>query len=74
MSITADELTKRFARQHVTPEQGAKIAALHMSCHQLGQEMAMHAPESRELSTALSRLEESLMWAVAAIKRNNTKS
>lgn len=72
MSITADELTKRFARQHVTPEQGAKIAALHMSCHQLAQEMTVACGESRELSTALSRIEEALFWAVAAIKRNQS--
>ena len=71
--IDRAEIEKRFA--YVAPDQTR--APLHENTRseytRLAETMARVLPESREKSLAITALEESLMWANAAIARNVTK-
>jgi hypothetical protein len=68
------EIEKRFA--HVEPNE--QRASLHTHTRseytRLAETMARTLPESREKSLAITALEESLMWANAAIARNVKES
>lgn len=68
--INKAEIDKRFG--YVSPN--VNRAPLHENTRseytRLGETMARVLPESREKSLAITALEESLMWANAAIARN----
>lgn len=64
------ELNKRFdyhAPKHSQPE---RYQALREATKHLAIRIMTHAPDSRERSTALTCLEQAMMWANAAIARN----
>lgn len=50
--------------------QTERYGAIRQAMRQLAEQLIQDCPESRELSVALTRLEESMMWAIAAIARN----
>lgn len=66
-----EELAHRFAYH---PPNGDGIPELHASarasCHETAKFLADNIPSCRELSLALTKLEEAMMWANAAIARN----
>lgn len=51
-------------------DQAVRYTILRNSVKLLAQEIATLSPESREQSLALTKLEEAVMWANAAIARN----
>lgn len=51
-----------------------KFERIREQAKQLGEEILDHCPESREKSLALTNLEQTVMWAVAAIARNQDAS
>lgn len=71
MSITPEELTKRF--DHHPPSTPA-VVALHeearVRCRLLAEFCAEKMTPSREQSTALSKIEEAMFWINAGIARN----
>ena len=72
--IDAAEIEKRFT--HHAPDAAKQVT--HERCRgayrDLAVGIAMTLPESREKSLAITALEESLMWANAAIARNEPKT
>jgi hypothetical protein len=72
--IDATEIEKRFT--HHAPD--AEKQVTHERCRQsyrdLANAVAETLPDSREKSLAITALEESLMWANAAIARNDPKT
>lgn len=69
--MTADELNKRFVYH---PPKNEDQVSRHKHVRFSGWEMARaidsQCPESREKSLALTKIEEAIMWANAAIARN----
>lgn len=71
MSMQRDDLENRFTyHKPVSHEQADRYVQI----RQTGLGMALiideHAPDSREKSLAITKLEEAVMWANAAIARN----
>jgi hypothetical protein len=69
--IDGDEIEKRFNHH---PPTGNKVAVhenVRSVYRQLAHDIAEALPDSREKSLAFTALEESLMWANAAIARND---
>ena len=50
--------------------QPERYAELRMQCQALAFSLADHCPPSRELSVALTNLEQVMFWGIAAIARN----
>lgn len=73
---TAEELS-RLANNinHHTPhgDQAIRYEANRTDIHALGLELLYRCPRGRELSVALTKLEEVLFWANAAIAREKPK-
>jgi len=69
--IDKAEIAHRFT--HVPPTDEKQRVHIHARSEyqRLGETMARTLPESREKSLAITALEESLMWANAAIARND---
>jgi len=68
--IDADEIEKRFTHHPPTGEKVAVHENIRLIYRQLADEVSNTLGESREKSLAITALEESLMWANAAIARN----
>lgn len=65
------ELEKNFTYHPPTPEQKVKYNNIRDMAHQYAEYLYDNCPESRELSLALTKLEECVMWANASIARNS---
>jgi hypothetical protein len=63
------ELEVRFA--YHAPDDAAKQAhgAVRKACHELAAHIVQYAPQGREQALALTKVEEAMMWANAAIAR-----
>lgn len=69
--IDMDELEKRFSyHPPSTPEVGGRHAGIRSACLLLAAVVIDNTPTSREQSLAITALEECMMWANAAIARN----
>jgi hypothetical protein len=71
--ITAEEserLAKNFLHHPPTSEQTQRYWYLRNETKKLAVSYCQCAPQSRELSLALTKLEEAAMWVNAAIARN----
>jgi hypothetical protein len=68
----ADQLARAFTYHPPQGDQARRYEALRAAAYQLALLYARHCPDSRELSIALTKLEEAAMWANAAIARNET--
>lgn len=70
MSIAEHEIEKRFT--YHTPKEGqpAKYQMLREGAKTLAYMINTLCPDSREKSTAMTKLEETIFWANAGIARN----
>ena len=64
------EIAKRFTYQPPKPERQADFKAIRQDAWQLAETVLAHTPASREQSLAITAIEEAVMWANAAIARN----
>ena len=70
--IDLDEVKRRFRFYKPGPDTAIMIQHTHDEYLRLAETMARTLPESREKSLAITALEESRMWANAAIARHTT--
>lgn len=68
----ADEayLDRTFVYHAPKEGQAVRYQALRLEAYQLAELILMSCPPSRERSVALTKLEETVMWANASIARN----
>lgn len=64
------DLKQRFTYHAPKPGQPQKYTDIRNGAHELAVMMDELCPNSREKSLAITKLEESVMWANAAIARN----
>lgn len=67
--LTEAEIEKRFNHHPPTGNKAKTHAAVRAACKELAL-MLNALPNSRELALAFTSLEETMMWANAAIARN----
>lgn len=66
-----DDLANRFTYHPPRPGQPETYQALRDTAHAFALDIVEAAPRSRERSLALTKLEEAVMWANAAIARSD---
>jgi hypothetical protein len=69
--MSPDELQNRFTYHSPTGDQTERYKILRAAGKDLAELMGNHCPESRELSLALTNLEQAVFWANAAIARRS---
>lgn len=69
MAIDNDELNTRFTYHPPKGDQGARYVTIRDAASEYAAVIAKLTPESREQSLAITHLEQSVMWANAAIAR-----
>lgn len=74
MPINISEVKNRFKFHPATPETGPKHDLVREKCLELAEFLIKNTPESREQSLALTSLQETMMWANAAIAIHSGKS
>lgn len=67
---TQKRLHNNFDFHPAVSDQAQRYEALRAKAKELAWEMATLCPDTRELSIALTSVEDSVMWASAAIARN----
>jgi hypothetical protein len=65
-----DDLERRFTYHPPTEDQPERYMELRGFAHAMARRIVELSPPSREQSLALTKLEESVMWANAGIARN----
>ena len=65
-----EQISKAFTDHPSKGDQPERYQLIRREAKILAKTLVEKCPESRELSLALTKLEESLMWANAAIARN----
>lgn len=71
MAIDSVEVRNRFRYHKPSTEDVAMThQAIRTVCDWVACELLEHCPESRELSLALTKLEEAMFWANAAVARH----
>jgi hypothetical protein len=66
----APDLSKRFTYHPPKKDQSVRYEELRAKALDLAEHFNKKCPDSREKSLALTKLEEAVMWANAAIARN----
>jgi hypothetical protein len=69
MKPTEEELNKRFTYHAPKPGQPAKYEDIRASALYMAHFLVNLCPDGRELSLAMTKLEEAVMWANAALAR-----
>jgi len=69
MPITPEELDCRFTHHKPAEGQSEKYGAIRAKARELAELIIEATPESREQSTAVTKVEEACMWANAAVAR-----
>lgn len=69
--MQTDELITRFTYHAPNGDQPAKYAVIRETAREFAQLLNVICPDSRELSLAITSLEESVFWANAAIARRS---
>ena len=64
------DLDNRFTFHPATENTGPKFSAVREDCLVLARTLNILCPDSRELSLAITHLEEVMYWANASIARN----
>ncbi|WP_428950975.1 DUF7681 family protein [Streptomyces sp. cg35] len=72
--IGAEELATRFTFHPANAAQAAKYEELRALAHNMAQVIDEHVPDSREKSTALTKLDEVVMHANAGIARRDDEA
>ena len=67
--IDIAEIERRFTVHEVSEETFAVMAAVRSQIKEAAAAVALHAPEGREKSLAVTALEEAVMWASKALSR-----
>lgn len=67
--MNAKEFENRFTYHAPTGKQPEKYEMIRSKAHQLALDLLRMCPESRELSLAITRIEEAVFWANASIAR-----
>jgi len=70
---TFEELKTRFTYHRPFGDQSQRYEDIRRNAYSLAGFMVSSCPESRELSLALTKLEEAVFWANAAIARNESE-
>ena len=70
LAITPEEIEKRFTYHKPKDTQSEKYEELRASAREFARQIVLETPESREQSLAITSLEEAVMWANAAVARN----
>lgn len=70
---TLKDLEMRFTYHAPTPNQQARYVAIRAEIHALARFICERAPQSRELSTALTHLTQVMMLTNAAIACNEAR-
>ena len=70
MAISLEDLEKRFTYHPPKEGQAVKYEEIRREAKNLARIIIRLTPESRERSLALTKLEEVVFWANAAIARN----
>jgi len=66
-----EEFNNRFSYHSPDEDQAERYKILRAAAKDLAELMARYCPDSRELSLALTNLEQASMWANAAIARRS---
>jgi len=64
------ELIKRFTYHAPKNDQASRYEQIRKNTHSLAEMYDILAPDSREKSLAITKLEEAVMWVNSAIARN----
>lgn len=64
------DIKNRFTFHPATPATASKYEAMRAKALELAAWMDENAPESRELSFALTNLDQAVMWFNASVARN----
>ena len=64
-----EELDTRFSYHRPSSDQIEKYASIRTKARSMAEMMNQLCPESRELSLAMTNMEQAVMWANAAIAR-----
>lgn len=67
---TSQDLENRFTYHAPKGDQAARYSAIRIEARSLAHFLAENCPPSRELSLAMTHLEEAVFWANASIARN----
>lgn len=71
MAIDRDELSRRFDYHKPSTEDVVeRHQYIRQMCHAVARELTDTCPESRELALALTKIEEAMFWANAAVARH----
>jgi hypothetical protein len=70
VKVSAYDLKNRFAFHTGSPMQGQLHAAVRNNAHTLAIFLNEICPDSPELSLAMTKIEEAMFWANAAIARD----
>ena len=73
MAPNPADLTNRFTYHPPSPEQIPVYQEIRNTGHEFARLISVYATDSRELSLALTAIEEAVMWANAAIARNGLR-
>ena len=72
--MNAEDLLNRHAHhENSSPEVGHRHTGVRIATHAAAKHLAELCPPSRELSLAMTKLEEARMWANAAIACNQSE-
>ena len=69
--LMRERIESDFTYHAPTTEKIKRHEAVRDAGHAMAIAIISHCPESRELSLALTKIEEAVMWANAAIARND---
>lgn len=69
LKITEEEIERRFTYHKPKDDQSAKYETLRAAAKEFAQLINATVPDSREKCLAITKLEESSMWANAGIAR-----
>jgi hypothetical protein len=70
---TMEDLSKRFSYHSPKTDQPPRYEQIRQKAHNLAIYLVMNTPKSREQSTALTKLDEVVMFANASIARNESE-
>lgn len=70
--VTSKDIHNRFAFHSATTEEKRnEHTSVRVACEELAIKINSSVPDGREKATALTKVEEAMFWANAAIARNN---